>query len=272
MTETPPFSITPDRLSRVEQIGEAIGRAEAAGVSQDPRLRRINRIRTIRGSLAIEGNVLSEKQISTILGGDGPGKDSPRRSPPARVPQLMANLLTWLGSTGEHPLVASSVFHYEFEFIHPFEDGNGRMGRLWQTLILTRWKALFAHIPIESLIHTRQGNYYRAIRQSSAEGASTSFVAFMLETILDALRSPAAIDQASDQVSDQVARLIAALQGGPRTTAEIMAELGLSHRPTFRHNYIRPAIAAGVVEMTRPESPTAKNQKYRITARGRGIR
>ena len=248
MTETPPFSITPDMLSRVEAIGEAIGRAEAAGVSQDPRLRRINRIRTIRGSLAIEGNILSEEQISTILEGrpvaaplrdiqearnaikaydqyeqwnpaseadllnahkvlmtgllDAPGRYRHGAvavmgqgaihhvGPPAgRVPQLMADLLAWLGSTGEHPLVASSVFHYEFEFIHPFEDGNGRMGRLWQTLILTRWKALFAHIPVESLIHARQGDYYQAIRQSSAAGESTSFVVFMLEMTLNALRS-----------------------------------------------------------------------------------
>ena len=245
----PPCSITSDLLSRVAEIGEAIGRAEAAGVAQDLRLRRINRIRTIQGSLAIEGNILSEEQIATILDGksvvaplrdvqearnaiqaydryerwnpagetdlltaheilmtglvDEPGRY--RRGgvavmgqgrihhvgPPAeRVPQLMADLLAWLGSTDEHPLIASSVFHYEFEFIHPFEDGNGRMGRLWQTLILTRWKPLFAHVPVESVTHAHQSAYYYAIRQSSERGESTPFAAFMLGRILEALRLP----------------------------------------------------------------------------------
>ena len=199
MVEKPPYTITPDILSRVERIGEMIGRAETAGVSQDLRLRRINRIRTIHGSLAIEGNILSEEEIATILDGKpvaAPPRDieearnairaydqfqrwdpaneadllfahkilmasllyAPGRyrhgkvavvgrdeihhiGPPAeRVPRLMTNLLAWLSSTDEHPLIASSIFHYEFEFIHPFDDGNGRMGRLWQTLILTRWK------------------------------------------------------------------------------------------------------------------------------------
>ena len=330
MKETPPYTITPEIVSRIEQIGEAIGRSETLGRSQDLRLRRINRIRTIRGSLAIEGNTLSEKQISTILDGkpvfaplrqiqearnaikaydrylrwnpasetdllnahevlmaallDAPGRyrrggvvvagpeEVHHIGPPAdRVPHLMSDLLSWLGRTKEHPLIASSVFHYEFEFIHPFEDGNGRMGRLWQTLILTRWKPLFADVPVESLIHAGQGEYYNAIKQSTAVGASTPFITFMLETILEAIRDSQISDQVFDQVSDQVARLLTGLQDGPKTATELMATLGLSHRPSFRNNYIRPAISAGLVEMTRPESPTAKNQKYRLTSHGRQL-
>ena len=91
----------------------------------------------------------------------------------------------------------------------------------------------------------------------------------MLETILEITRKSRTTDQESDQVSDQVARLLAGLRDGPKTATELMAALGLSHRPTFRNNYIRPALLAGLVEMTRPESPTAKNQKYRLAARGR---
>ena len=328
MSAHPPYSITPDMLFCVEQIGEAIGRAEEAAVSTDLRLRRINRIRTIHGSLAIEGNTLSEEQVSTILDGkpvvaplreiqearnaikayeqypqwepasetdllsahevlmtalvDAPGHyrrggvavtgagEVHHIGPPAdRVPRLTSDLLAWLGSTIEHPLIASSIFHYEFEFIHPFEDGNGRMGRLWQTLILTRWKPLFTGVPVESLIHARQDEYYEAIRASSAKVESTPFIAFMLETILEAIRDTRTSDQVGDQVSDQVARLLAALQDGAKSATQLMASLKLSHRPTFRNNYIRPALSAGLVEMTRPESPTAKNQRYRLTARGR---
>ena len=258
--EKPPYTITPDILFRIEEIGEAIGRA--TGISQDLRLRRINRILTIRGSLAIEGNILSEEQVSTILDGkpviaplrdiqearnaikaydqyqqwnpaseadllraheilmigllDAPGQYRRRDigvmgggevhhigPPPGRVPQLMANLLAWLGSTDEHPLIASSVFHYEFEFIHPFEDGNGRMGRLWQTLILTRWKPLFAHIPVESLVHARQSDYYKAIRQSSSEGESTPFIAFMLEIIPEAMKLATSIKRNFEELKHE---------------------------------------------------------------------
>ena len=325
MSEQPVYAITPKILTLVEQIGEAVGRVETSGVFRDLRLRRINRIRTIHSTLAIEGNILSETQVSTILDGKrvaAPPKDiqevrnairayeqyqqwNPTSEtdlltahailmsglldapghyrlgevlvagrgkihhvgPPAwRVPHLMRDLLMWLGNTDQHPLIVSSVFHYEFEFIHPFEDGNGRMGRLWQNLILTRWKAMFANIPVENLVRDYQSGYYAAIRQSSAEGESTAFIAFMLEMILESTRLTGTGDQVTDQATDQVAGLLAALQEGPKTAAELMEELGLLHRPTFRKNYLQPAMDAGLVEMTHPESPTAKNQKYRLVA------
>ena len=328
MTSTPPCTITPAILDLSVRIGEALGRAEEAAVGEDLRLRRINRIRNDRGSLAIEGNTLTEDEITTIL--DGRPVIAPPREvqevrnafgaydafpewnpasevdllrahemlmvgllaapgryrrggvavagggqvhhigPPAgRVPHLMSNLLAWLGGTDEHPLIASSVFHYGFEFIHPFEDGNGRMGRLWQTLILTRWNRLFAWIPVESLIHARQSDYYAAIQESSAKGESTPFITYMLEAIHEAVRDSSTTDQESDHVTDQVVRLLDELRDGPKSAVEIMAALGLSHRPTFRNNYIRPALEAALIEMTRPESPTARNQKYRLTASGR---
>ena len=295
MIAKPSYTITPDIPFLVERIGEAIGRAEAAGVLRDVRLRRTNRIRAIRSSLAIEGDTLSEEEISAIRDGkpvaaptrdiqevrgaikaydqyqqwnptsefdllrahqilmaglpDTPGQyrrtsvgimdggENHHISPPAEsVPRHMANLLAWLGDTDEHPLIASAVFHYEFEFIHPFQDGNGRMGRLWQTLILTRWKSLFASIPVESLVHARQDDYYKAIRQSSAAGARTSFIVFMLEIILEALEVFGASDQVgdqvddqvsiqeTDQVSDQVTQLIAALRTGSKSAAELMRD------------------------------------------------
>ena len=109
--------------------------------------------------------------------------------------------------------------------------------------------------------------------ESSDSGESTPFITFILEIILEAIReswtTDQEIDEESDQVSNQVVRLLASMQNGPKTATELLADLGLSHRPTFRTNYIRPALCAGLVEMTRPESPTAKNQKYRLTARGR---
>ena len=118
---------------------------------------------------------------------------------------------------------------------------------------------------MESLILARQADYYKAIRRSSAAGESTAFIEFMLEVIAEALLNPTA----SDQVGDQVALLLRALRNGPKTTAELMAGLGLKHRPSFRKNHLRPALLAGLVEMTHPESPTAKTQRYRLTRKGR---
>ena len=85
----------------------------------------------------------------------------------------MLDLFTWLKNTDAHPLIASSVFHYEFEFIHPFADGNGRMGRLWQTLILSRWKPILAFLPVESVIRNRQDEYYTALSTADRQADST---------------------------------------------------------------------------------------------------
>jgi Fic family protein len=91
--------------------------------------------------------------------------------------------------TDLHPLVASSIFHYEFEFIHPFEDGNGRMGRFWQTLLLRRWNTVFEDLPIESMVYARQSDYYEALNQSTSQADSAPFISYMLQVILSTIES-----------------------------------------------------------------------------------
>ena len=116
------------------------------------------------------------------------GEEIVHVAPPAEnVRGLINDLLSWLGDSDDHPLIKACVFHYEFEFIHPFVDGNGRMGRLWQTLILSQWKPLFALVPVESLVRDQQPGYYAAINACDATGNSTVFIEFMLNVISDAL-------------------------------------------------------------------------------------
>ena len=109
-------------------------------------------------------------------------------APPAnRVPELMFDLFEWLKTSDVHPLIKSCVFHYEFEFIHPFQDGNGRMGRLWQTVILKDWKEVFAWLPVETLIKENQKEYYNALGVSDSAADSTKFIEFMLTLILNTI-------------------------------------------------------------------------------------
>lgn len=108
---------------------------------------------------------------------------------PARyVPELVSQLMTWLKESKYHPLVKSCIFHYEFEFIHPFADGNGRTGRLWQSLILRKWNELFAWLPVETLVHENQEEYYRVLQRADKAGDSTEFAEFMLGMICNALK------------------------------------------------------------------------------------
>ncbi len=187
-------------------------------------------------------------------------------APPAhRVKNLMADLLHWLRISDVHPLILSSVFHYEFEFIHPFADGNGRMGRYWQTLILSKWNSLLLYLPVETVIYNRQSEYYQVLQTADENADSTVFIEFMLDAILQALNET---DQVSDQVSDQVIKLIFLFDKKPLSATEMMQRLNLVHKPTFRKNYIFPALENGFIEMTIPEKPNSKSQKYKLTEKG----
>lgn len=184
--------------------------------------------------------------------------------PPEMVPLLMRQLFDWIAARrGEiHPLILSSVFHYEFVFIHPFRDGNGRMARLWQTALLSRWNPLFEYIPIESQIERFQDEYYDAIAVSTGEGSSTAFVEFMLDRIDEALDRVIAQERGVGQ-TEQVRRLLAAMEyDTPYTAAALMRLLGLKSRDALRNNYLNPAIEEGLIQMTVPDKPTSRNQRY----------
>lgn len=119
---------------------------------------------------------------------------------PDYIPGLVAELLDWVKNSDVPTLIKSCVFHYELELIHPFADGNGRIGRLWHTLLLTKWKPLFAWLPVESIIHDRQEEYYRAINQSNCDGSSTVFIAFMLSAIKQALQEVSGKKMTTDEL------------------------------------------------------------------------
>ena len=186
--------------------------------------------------------------------------------PPARVSGLIHDLLLWVKQNeGKvHPLIMAAVFHYEFVFIHPFADGNGRMARLWHTVILYKWRSVFAYIPLESQIERFQEAYYDAIARCHVNGDSNVFIEFMLEMINQVLDEVVMQAQQSDaELSQYVKRLLDCMEFGvPYTAREIMETLGLKSRETFRKNYLNPAMELGLVSMTLPDKPNSKNQRY----------
>jgi Fic family protein len=244
----PPFQLSPKILNLISDISRLLGKIEGLTINiPEPKLRRENRIRTIKGTLAIEGHTFTIDQITGILEnkkvlgtkkeisevknaialyedldsfnpeslkaflkahavlmtgliessgkfrsknvGVLKGKIVKHVAPkPVMVPELMANLLNWSKKEKELPsLIKSCVVHYEIEFIHPFEDGNGRMGRFWQTAMLSRFNPIFKYVPVESLIEKNQQKYYEALEKSDKAGESTIFIEFMLSIILKAL-------------------------------------------------------------------------------------
>lgn len=332
-TYKPPYTITPTIVRLIADISEQLGRLSVLADEHNLRLRRLNRIRTIQGSLAIEGNTLSEEQITAILEGKrviAPPKDvqearnaikayeklmewNPNNenhlleahqslmaglvddaglyrrgnvgvmkgeqvvhtAPQAdRVAKLMRDLLAWLNSTDEQPLISSSVFHYEFEFIHPFSDGNGRIGRLWQTLILSHWNPLLAHLPVERMVHANQAKYYDAINASTQNANSSVFIEFMLNMIKEAVSSSnSTTPQVNQHVTPQVKALLKALKKKktPMTRSDLQNALKLRDRESFRERYLKPALAAALIEMTIPDKPRSRLQCYRLTEIGKSL-
>ena len=159
------------------------------------------------------------------------GKGVVHVAPPAdRVPFLMNDLFDWLKSSDAHPLIKSCVFHYEFEFIHPFEDGNGRMGRLWQTVILTEWKPIFAWLPIETLIKENQKLYYKALGISDNNADSTEFIEFMLSIILKTIKEIITTElkitqKITQKITVNQQKIIDSIKNNPYITQEELAEI-----------------------------------------------
>lgn len=319
----PPFNITGDMLSLVADIMEILG--ELKGVSnleKMPRLRKVNRLKSIHSSLAIENNTLSLSQVTDVIDGKrvlapyedilavknassaykimnkvGPysikdllkvhfvmmnglvseagqlrtnqvgvfnEKGEVVHLAPSHtfVPTLIENLFDWVKESETHMLIKSSVFHYEFEFIHPFRDGNGRMGRLWQTILLSSWKELFQFVPIENIIMKNQEEYYRAITLSTSEGKSNKFILFMLKAIKSALEEIMAQTQTEKKyLPKEVENLLKVMEDYPESSETLMQKLGLKSREGFRRNYLNPALKLGVIKRT-SEKTTSKNQKY----------
>lgn len=189
--------------------------------------------------------------------------------PPNMVPSLMADLFSFVEQNFMeiNPLILSSIFHYEFVFIHPFMDGNGRMARYWQNAILGKWNPLFYWLPIESQIQKYQNEYYESISKSHIDGRSTIFITFMLKminlTLTDLIKDTNSLIESN---SIYVRKLLSKLRKNVwYTSNEILKILGLKSKETLRKNYINPAIKSGLLDIEFKDKPTSKNQRYRIS-------
>ena len=186
--------------------------------------------------------------------------------PTEQIDNLMNQLFDWMknNQTTIHPLILSSIFHYEFVFIHPFSDGNGRTARLWQNVILTHWKPFFEYLPIESQIKKYQEEYYTAISNCHKQANSNEFIEFMLKMINEVLDN--LLDMSTLPLTEKninINKLLNVMKPNiPLTATEIMSKLKIKSKETLRANYLDPALEEGLVKLTIPNKPTSKNQMY----------
>ena len=185
--------------------------------------------------------------------------------PENMVPTLMKDLFNWLKNDNETPLlIKSCIFHYEFVFIHPFGDGNGRTARFWQNLLLSNWNSVFEYIPLESQIYKYQSEYYHKINICHQNGNSNEFIEFillMLNEILDEVLLSS--QKESRHISEQVNRLLSVMDDEiPYSGNELLSLLNIKSKETLRASYLNPALENGLIKMTLPDKPNSKNQRY----------
>lgn len=181
------------------------------------------------------------------------------------VPKLMSDLFDWLKNDKETPIIIKScLFHYEFVFIHPFSDGNGRTARLWQNIILMKWNKIFEYAPIESQIRKYQNEYYEAISRCNKIGKSNLFIEFMLKMIDETLDEMIiSSEKESMNISEKVNKLLEIFESNiPLSANQIMEKLNIKSKETLRSSYLDPALKNGLIFMTLPEKRNSKNQKY----------
>ena len=289
----PPYTITSKIVNLISSISEELARIEYSKKDMvTPQLRKKSRIKTIAGTLEIEGNLMDEEKITAILEGkrvlgtyqevlevegaikaykefenyrfdnlddllkahkilmqgilnsagsfrsvnvgvgssDGVSHIAP---PYGVVANLMQDLFEWLKNSDEHMLIKSCVFHYEFEFIHPFSDGNGRTGRLWQSVMLYNYRGIFAILPIESIVRDNQDRYYEALESAGSLGESTPFIEFMLEIILNTILKVGnqVGNKVGNQLSDNQQKIIEGIKSNSKISAAKLSEIvGISKR------------------------------------------
>jgi len=336
----PEYTLTPEMLDLVVEITKHLTKLDhVSNLLKQPQLRRINRLRTIHSSCAIEGNTLTLEQVTAVINGktvlapqneileiknafeayklleeinpfeikdmlkvhgvmmkdlvheagrfrthnvgiyNNKGEIAHVAPPPGNVAPLTYKLYDWVKTEKVNELIKYSIFHYEFEFIHPFNDGNGRMGRFMQSAFLSKWNPLFAYLPVETIIKERQQQYYDALAaQGSVHstgsykafqdcyadgGKSNCFIVYMLTAILDSVKN---IHNESGNLiksqTAQVQKLMEVMLHTPLSAKEIADRLNIKSMASLKKNYLDPALKLGLITMTDPDKPTSNKQKY----------
>ena len=251
------------KQKEIQEVKNAYGAYEEIGRFDIYSIEDLKRLHGIMTKYTVEESGNFRRGEEGVFNGD---KCIFMAPPASLVPEQMQNLFDWMNKAKDtiHPLILAAVFHYEFVFIHPFADGNGRMARLWHTAILTAWKPMFEFIPIESQIEKFQDGYYNAIAQCHIDGESTVFIEFILEQISAMLGEILnSAKYSSDNLSEYVKRLLSVMEyDTPYTATAILSLLDLKSKETLRKNYLNPAIQHGLVKMTLPDKPNSRNQRY----------